>query len=223
LPSFFYEKQYSGIVVGIDEVGCGPWAGPVVAAAVILDQLNFPLDLLEIIEDSKKLSSKKRKTICEALLKLRGESCFIAWAEASVQEIDALNIRRAAMLAMQRAIDGLAIKPEVALVDGNAKPSLECHIQTLIKGDTLSFSIAAASIVAKVIRDEKMSKLAEEYPTYGWERNAGYGTAEHQRAIEKYGITPHHRVSFAPIARHVKESISSDKGEALIEGFYESA
>ncbi|AIL13104.1 ribonuclease HII [Candidatus Paracaedimonas acanthamoebae] len=204
MPSFFYEKQYSGIVVGIDEVGCGPWAGPVVAAAVILNQTNFPKELLEMIQDSKKISSKKREMIYQELLRLKEDSCFISWAEASVKEIDALNIRRAAMLAMQRAADSLEIKPEVALVDGNVKPSLECHIQTLVKGDTLSFSIAAASIVAKVVRDEIMCKLAEEYPHYGWERNAGYGTAEHQRAITMYGITPYHRVSFAPIARHVK-------------------
>lgn len=208
LPSFFYEKQYTGIVVGIDEVGCGPWAGPVVAAAAIINQTNFPQKLLEIIQDSKKISPKKREMIYQELLKLERDSCSIAWAEASVQEIDTLNIRRAAMLAMQRAIDSLEVKPDVALVDGNVRPSLECHIQTLVKGDTLSFSIAAASIVAKVVRDEIMCKLAEEYPHYGWERNAGYGTAEHQRAITIHGITPYHRVSFAPIEKHVKQLIA---------------
>ena len=208
LPSFFYEKQYTGIVVGIDEVGCGPWAGPVVAAAAIINQTNFPQKLLEIIQDSKMISPNKREMIYQEILKLERDSCSIAWAEASVQEIDTLNIRRAAMLAMQRAVDSLEVKPDVALVDGNVRPSLECHIQTLVKGDTLSFSIAAASIVAKVVRDEIMCKLAEEYPHYGWERNAGYGTAEHQRAITIHGITPYHRVSFAPIAKHVKQLIA---------------
>lgn len=207
MPSFFYEKQYSGIVVGIDEVGCGPWAGPVVAAAVILNQKKFPKKLLDVIQDSKKISSKKREMIYQELLKMRGDSCFIGWAEASVQEIDTLNIRRAAMLAMQRAVDILEVEPEVALVDGNVKPSLECHIQTLVKGDTLSFSIAAASIVAKVVRDKIMCKLGEEYPFYGWERNVGYGTSEHQRAIAIHGVTPYHRVSFAPIAKYVKQRV----------------
>lgn len=207
MPSFFYEKQYSGNVVGIDEVGCGPWAGPVVASAVILDQTNFPLELLEIIHDSKKISSKKRKMIYQELHKLKGDSCFISWAEASVQEIDTLNIRRAALLAMRRAVDILEIKPQVALVDGNISPTLECHVKTLVKGDTLSYSVAAASIVAKVVRDEIMCNLAEDYPYYGWERNAGYGTAEHQRAIAAYGITPYHRVSFAPIAKYVKQPV----------------
>jgi len=208
LPSFFYESQYSGTVVGVDEVGCGPWAGPVVAAAVILEQKKISEELLEIIQDSKKVSPKKREMICQQLFKLKGHGCFIAWAEASVQEIDTLNIRQAAMLAMQRAVNSLEIKPEAALVDGNVKPSLECHIQTIVKGDTLSFSIAAASIVAKVVRDETMCKLAKEYPYYGWERNAGYGTAEHQRAIATYGVTPYHRISFAPIAKHVNQVVA---------------
>lgn len=207
LPSFFYEKQYSGNVAGIDEVGCGPWAGPVVASAVILDQKRFPIELLEIIHDSKKVSPKKRKMIYQELQRLKGDSCFISWAKASVEEVDTLNIRRAALLAMQRAVDVLEVKPQVALVDGNICPPLECHVKTLVKGDTLSYSIAAASIVAKVIRDEIMERLSEEYPHYGWERNAGYGTAEHQRAISAYGITPYHRVSFAPIARHIKQTI----------------
>ncbi len=204
MPSFFYEKQYSGNVAGIDEVGCGPWAGPVVASAVILNQKKIPEKLLEIIQDSKKLSFKKREIIYQELMRLRGNGCFIAWAEASVQEIDTLNIRRAAMLAMKRAVEILEIQPEVALVDGNVKPSLQCHIQTLVKGDTLSFSIAAASIVAKVVRDKIMCKLSEQYPFYGWEKNAGYGTAGHHRAIAIHGITPYHRISFAPIAKYVK-------------------
>ncbi|OJX14084.1 MAG: ribonuclease HII [Caedibacter sp. 37-49] len=206
MPSFFYEKLHNGVVAGVDEVGCGPWAGPVVAAAVIINQEKFPLNLLEVIQDSKKISAKKRELIYQELMILNGMECFISWAEASVQEIDSLNIRRAALLAMKKSVDSLEVKPDVVLVDGNVKPPLDCHIQTLVKGDTLSFSIAAASIVAKVIRDKIMCRLAEEHPHYGWERNAGYGTAEHHRAIQTHGITPYHRVSFAPIAKYIEQS-----------------
>ncbi len=208
LPSFFYENLHNGIVAGIDEAGCGPWAGPVVAAAVIINQEKFPLNLLEFIQDSKKISAKKREIIYQELMTLKANECFISWAEVSVQEIDSLNIRCAALLAMKKAIDSLDIKPDVALVDGNVKPLLNCHVQTLIKGDSLSFSIAAASIVAKVMRDKIMCRLAEEHPHYGWERNAGYGTAEHHRAITTYGITPYHRVSFSPIAKYIEQSVA---------------
>ncbi|MBY0501233.1 MAG: ribonuclease HII [Alphaproteobacteria bacterium] len=186
-------------VGGVDEVGRGPWAGPVVAAAaVFLSPSSLPSILLKGIQDSKKLSKDKREFIYAELLKL--DLFHHGVGMASVEEIDQLNILKATFLAMERSIQSLPQKPETLLIDGKYIPSFE-GIQTypLIKGDHISFSIAAASIIAKVTRDRLMEKLALEHPHYGWERNAGYGTVEHQRALKLHGITPHHRRSFAPI------------------------
>ncbi|WP_425406388.1 ribonuclease HII [Hwanghaeella sp.] len=184
-------------IAGVDEVGRGPWAGPVVACAAVLDQTTFPADLAAVLDDSKKLSAKKRAAL---LPHIRAAADF-AIAEASVEEIDRLNILQASLLAMRRAVEALPQRPDAALVDGNRDPGLHCPTTLVVKGDSRSLSIAAASIIAKEHRDSLMAELAAEYPEYGWERNAGYGVKLHQEALNRLGPTPHHRRSFAPISR----------------------
>ena len=181
-----------GLVCGIDEAGRGPLAGPVVAAAVILD----PARPIAGLNDSKKLSEKKR----DALAVLIREQA-VAWcvAEASVEEIDRLNILHATMLAMQRAVAGLAVRAESALVDGNRCPQLDIPVEAVVKGDARSLSIAAASLVAKLLRDRIMVDLAQQHPGYGWEVNAGYPTKAHRQALLDLGVTPYHRRSFKPV------------------------
>ncbi|OFX09438.1 MAG: ribonuclease HII [Alphaproteobacteria bacterium RIFOXYD12_FULL_60_8] len=148
------------------------------------------------LDDSKKLSPAKREHLFEQLCQ---SSARIGVGLASVEEIDRLNILQATFLAMGRAVENLGVRPDLALVDGNRPPQLSCPVKTVIKGDGKSLSIAAASIIAKVTRDRIMAALAEEFPGYGWERNSGYGSAEHQAALDRLGVTPHHRRSFAPI------------------------
>lgn len=184
-------------IAGIDEVGRGPWAGPVVACAAILDPPTFPKELSTLLDDSKKLSAKKRAFI----LPMITEVADFAVAEASVEEIDRLNILQASLLAMRRAVGLLPHQPQAALVDGNKDPSLSCPVELIVKGDSRSLSIAAASVIAKEHRDGLMAELARAHPEYGWERNAGYGVKHHQEALLKYGPTPHHRRSFAPVSR----------------------
>ncbi|MBC6440938.1 MAG: ribonuclease HII [Rhodospirillales bacterium] len=191
-PDLTFEAAVASPVAGVDEVGRGPWAGPVVAAAVILDPTAIP----EGLDDSKKLTARKRDALAEQI----AVSAAVGVGIANVAEIDRLNILAASMLAMTRAIEALAIAPAHALVDGNRAPSLACPVTTIVKGDGRSVSIAAASIVAKVTRDRMMTDLAKRHPGYGWERNAGYGTAEHRAGLERLGLTPHHRRSFKPIA-----------------------
>ncbi|MGY8995387.1 MAG: ribonuclease HII [Alphaproteobacteria bacterium] len=191
-PTFEFEQASPQPVAGVDEVGRGPWAGPVVAAAVILKADCIPAGL----NDSKKLTRLRR----EALLPLLENQALIGIGMASVEEIDQHNILAASMLAMQRAVAALPATPAHALVDGNRAPDLACPVTTIIKGDARCLSIAAASIVAKVTRDRLMEALAREHPGYGWERNAGYGTAEHRNGLDCLGITSHHRLSFRPIA-----------------------
>lgn len=176
-------------VAGIDEVGRGPLAGPVTAAAVVLDPARIPAGL----QDSKRLTLRQR----EALALRLQEVAEVSIAHASVEEIDRINILRASHLAMTRALAGLA-PVDLALVDGNMVPA-GMRGQAVVKGDALCLSIAAASIVAKVARDRIMADLAREYPGYGWERNAGYPTPAHRAALKQWGITPHHRRSFGPV------------------------
>lgn len=199
MPDFKLETQYSGNVIGIDEVGRGPWAGPVIAAAVMLDPLVVPTSLWQQINDSKKLTKAKREKISFELQAYQNKGCCFAIGQASVDEIDALNIREATFLAMQRAVQNLPFAPDVALIDGNACPKFSFKAISVIKGDSVSISIAAASIIAKVFRDLLMADLAGQHTHYGWERNSGYGTREHQEALAIHGVTPHHRKSFAPI------------------------
>jgi ribonuclease HII len=195
-PSFKFEREAGCVVCGVDEVGCAPLAGPVVAAAVILPPKGLPRKLAMLVNDSKIVPAPKREAAAAAL----PQYCVISVAEASVEEIDALNIYHARMLAMRRAVAGLSVAPELALIDGNATPrELACRARTIVDGDAKCLSIAAASIVAKVFRDAYMRKLSESFPGYGWEKNVGYGTREHRAAILKLGITPHHRRSFARV------------------------
>jgi ribonuclease HII len=196
-PDLIYERQYSGLVAGIDEVGRGPWAGPVVAAAVVFHTYELPETLTLHIHDSKLLNEKKRQDIFLALTTC--DLCSYAIGQASVEEIDQINIREATFLAMKRSYEKLNLAVDVALIDGNASPKLSCKTLPIIGGDQKSLSIAAASIIAKVYRDTLMNELGEEHPGYGWHTNAGYGTKEHQEALKTLGVTPHHRRSFAPI------------------------
>jgi ribonuclease HII len=186
------------LVCGIDEAGRGPWAGPVVAGAVVLDPETLGETLLRGLDDSKKLKPQAR----EVLFRELQARARIGVGIADVDEIDSLNILQATMLAMARALGDLGTPaPDLALVDGNRAPELACAARTVVKGDGLSLSIAAASIVAKVSRDRMMAELDRRHPGYGWARNAGYGTAEHQAALASLGVTPAHRRSFAPIRK----------------------
>lgn len=192
LPDFSLERACGATpVCGVDEVGRGPWAGPVTAAAVI-----FPGEAPAGLNDSKKLTAKRREALYDLIL----EAGIVGVGEASVEEIDQVNILRASHLAMIRAMRALGRSPAHALIDGNRLPEgLPCPATAVIKGDGRSLSIAAASIVAKVTRDRQMANLAADHPQYGWERNAGYGVKAHADALARYGVTPHHRRSFAPI------------------------
>ena len=187
-------------VAGIDEAGRGPLAGPVYAAAAVIDRARAARKLLRMIDDSKKLTLEQREEAYEAMI-ASGVVQF-AVAEASVEEIDRVNILQATYLAMRRAVQALVEQPEVVLVDGNrAPPQLGCRAETIIGGDAHSYSIAAASIFAKVTRDRYMHALAVTYPGYGWETNRGYGSQEHLEALSLLGPTRHHRRSFAPVTR----------------------
>lgn len=200
-PSFEYEKKFEGIVAGIDEAGCGAWAGPVVAGAAAFRER--PKDeLLELLDDSKKLSEQKRN---EAFLFLKREKIAVAFGVASPEEIDQLNVRKATHLAMIRALESLPLQPTGILVDGNIRPPFKIPTEVIIKGDQKSYSIAAASIVAKVMRDDMMRKISREYPLFCWDKNVGYGTKAHQEAIKVYGPTPYHRKSFAPIKEALEQ------------------
>lgn len=194
-PDLTAEVAYAGkdaTICGVDEAGRGPWAGPVVAAAVVLDRGCIPPGL----DDSKKLTPRRRAVLFDAIR----AAASVGVGIASVEEIDALNILRANDLAMLRAIGALQPAPDAALIDGNrVPPGLPCRARALVGGDGRSLSIAAASIIAKVTRDRIMGELAGAHPGYGWERNMGYGTAEHRAALIRLGVTPHHRRSFRPI------------------------
>jgi ribonuclease HII len=207
LPDFSLEESLglstSAVIVGVDEVGRGPLAGPVTAAAVVVDRQKITLDLLTKIDDSKKISQKKHATISKQIESIA--IIGIGWASSG--EIDQLNILEATMLAMQRAISSLRKQiisdPDYILIDGNKVPRLDFPSKAIVRGDEKSLSIAAASIVAKSKRDAFMTSLSKLYPGYGWEKNAGYGTREHLAAIEREGITVHHRRSFKPIANYL--------------------
>lgn len=180
------------VIVGVDEVGRGPLAGPVTAAAVRLHPDRIPHGL----NDSKKLTAACRERLAREI----NAVAEVSIAHASVDEIDSLNILRASHLAMCRALAGLSTSVDHALIDGSLLPrGLICHGEAIIRGDARSLSIAAASIVAKVVRDGLMVDLAQQHPGYGWDRNAGYPTTEHLTALKMHGITPHHRRSFRPI------------------------
>lgn len=196
IPDFSFETaaktRGATRIAGVDEVGRGPLAGPVTAAAVVLDPARIPVGL----NDSKALSAKRRDALFEEIL----ATADVSIAHASVEEIDQINILRASHLAMERAIAGLAEAPDHVLIDGNLLPrGLVLSAEAIIKGDARSLSIAAASIVAKVTRDRIMVDLAQQHPGYGWETNAGYPSKSHISALQSLGVTPHHRRSFKPV------------------------
>jgi len=196
MPHYIYEarllKTMAGPVCGVDEAGRGPLAGPVVAAAVILDRKRMPKGL----NDSKQLTEEVREELYPQIMEM---AVAVGVGEASVGEIDLVNIRQATHFAMARAVRALSVAAEFALVDGNDAPALPCRCDTLVAGDARSLSIAAASIIAKVTRDRMMIRLHDEHPGYNWRSNKGYGTREHYAGLKAHGLTIHHRRSFAPI------------------------
>ncbi|MBB4658614.1 ribonuclease HII [Parvularcula dongshanensis] len=196
--TFEIEDALLGPVAGVDEVGRGPWAGPVVAGAVILDRARVPKGL----RDSKKLSAKRR----EALSAEIAETAAIGLGWVSVAEIDAMGVGKATLLAMSRALEALPVRPAAVIVDGLVLPALPEGVvaRALPRADDLSPSVAAASILAKVARDAEMARLHEHHTPYDWASNKGYGTRAHADALEIHGVTPHHRLSFAPIARRAE-------------------
>lgn len=198
MPNFALERAAGGRVAGVDEVGRGPLAGPVVAAAVVFPT-GVPRKLATLLDDSKKLTAEQR-LVAYAALRACGKA-EIGIGAASVAEIHRLNILRAALLAMCRAVGRLPSAPDLALVDGNQPPSLSCPVRCVVGGDARCLSIAAASIVAKVVRDRAMTRLALRFPGYGWETNVGYATEFHRDALRRLGATPHHRPAFFSVAQ----------------------
>ena len=202
-PDFSLEAAHGGPVAGVDEAGRGPLAGPVLAAAVI-----FPSPpagtLAALLDDSKRLDVRRREAAHAALLEAQAAGeVLIGVGAASAAEIGRLNILRATHLAMARAVARLAVFPTLALVDGNAPPSLSCAVRCVVGGDGLSFSIAAASIMAKVVRDRAMARLDPRWPGYGFARHSGYPTASHREALARLGPSPHHRRGFSPVDQAV--------------------
>ncbi len=186
-----------GLTAGVDEAGRGPLAGPVVAAAVILDDLNP----IQGLNDSKKLTAKRREALFD---EIRARALCFAIAEATVQEIDQLNILQATMLAMKRAVEALRLPPKLVLVDGNRLPTLAIRAEAIVQGDALVPAISAASILAKVHRDRLCAEMHLRYPAYGFDQHKGYGTAQHLAALEAHGPTDCHRMTFAPVARSAR-------------------
>ena len=199
-PDLSLEMDYTGPVCGIDEAGRGPLAGPVVAACVHIPGAALTQSFWQHVTDSKKVSEPRREML---YAQITAHTSF-GIAQASAEEIDELNIHHATLLAMKRAYETLrrdhaAIAPVAVLVDGKFGPAVTCEVKTVVKGDSKSLSIAAASILAKVTRDRIMAKLHAEFPHYGWDSNAGYGTAAHMEGLKTHGVTPHHRRSYAPV------------------------
>ena len=184
-------ELHGGPIAGVDEAGRGPLAGPVVAAAVVLDPARIP----EGIADCKALDGKTRRAIYQHIV----ASALVGVCVADVDRIDSDNILQASLWAMAQAVSALECRPKLVLVDGNKTPQLECTTRAIVQGDAKCLSIAAASIVAKVTRDAMMAELARDYPHYGFDRHKGYGTPEHHAAIARHGVTPHHRRSFRPV------------------------
>jgi ribonuclease HII len=212
MPDFALETELGArhgpeggrVVIGLDEAGRGPWAGPVLAAAVWLDPKRCPRALGAGLDDSKRLGARRRAELYETLLDCAARGlAAVGIGAAPVAEIDEINILEASLRAMARAAADLQARsgrvPKAALVDGNKAPALACPAEAVIGGDGLSLSIAAASVIAKVTRDRRMEDLARAHPGYGWERNRGYGTPEHRAALARLGVSPQHRYSFRPV------------------------
>ncbi|MDN5248376.1 MAG: ribonuclease HII [Wolbachia endosymbiont of Tyrophagus putrescentiae] len=205
-PDFTLENKLSGTIAGVDEVGRGPLAGPVVSAAVVFTDTSIVIDG---INDSKKLTEKNRHTLYQKIT----STAKFGIGMASVDEINSHNILEATKLSMKRALMDLNLELDYVLVDGNQPPKVKWKTQSIINGDSISASIAAASIVAKVTRDLLMQELHNEYPEYNWYKNKGYGTKEHINAIKLYGITKHHRKNFAPISHCLAQKKSTHIAE----------
>ena len=221
MPHFIYEsrllKAHTGPeplrICGVDEAGRGPLAGPVMAAAVILDRTRIPKGL----NDSKQLDEDEREALFPRIMEM---AVAVGVGEASVGEIDLVNIRQATHLAMARAVRALTVAATFALVDGNDAPALPCKCDTLVDGDARSVSIAAASIIAKVTRDRMMARLHDEHPGYNWKSNKGYGTPEHYSGLKLHGVTIHHRRSFGPIRNLLQgiEPAAAEEARVLLAG-----
>ena len=197
LPTFEIEREYEGLLIaGVDEAGRGPLCGPVIAAAVIIPISLWKRNEIDLINDSKKMTKARRESVYEWIK----ENCVCAVGESSPTEIDEINILQASLLAMTRAVSGLELSPDFVLVDGNRVPK-NIIGRAIVKGDAKSISIAAASIVAKVMRDQIMTELAQEFPEYGWDKNMGYPTVMHLEAIQNHGINQHYRKSFKPVKK----------------------
>lgn len=201
MPDFLLEDTISGMVAGVDEAGRGPWVGPVVAGCAVFLSRDVDERLLQNLNDSKKLSKKKREMLYELLFEEKKKgTMLLGIGEASAQEIDEINILNASFLAMKRALQAAEISPDLVLVDGNREPKdFGVRTMAVIKGDAKSYSISAASILAKVYRDRLMEEMAKKYTGYGFEKNAGYGTKAHIEGLKKFGVTPEHRKSYAPV------------------------
>ena len=206
MPDFLLEDEINGVVAGVDEAGRGPWVGPVAAGCAVFLSRDVDARLLENLNDSKKLSKKKREMLFDLLQKEAEKGTMkLGIGLASVAEIDEINILNASFLAMKRAIEKAGVQPALVLVDGNLMPrDFGWAVKTVIKGDGKSYSIAAASILAKVYRDRLMEEMARQYPGYGFEKNAGYGTKAHIEGLKKFGVTPEHRRSYAPVREFLK-------------------
>ena len=205
IPDFYIEKNCGKtIVAGLDEAGRGPLCGPVVAGAVIFKKYDF--DDMPLISDSKQMSEKQRNIAYDWIT--TNPDIIWAVAQCSAQEIDEMNILQASLTAMTRAANALEIKPEYCLVDGNKMPK-NIVGESVVKGDAKSLSIAAASILAKVTRDRIMCELAQQFPQYEWEKNAGYPTQQHLQAIDKYGINEHYRKSYRPVKERIEKNANS--------------
>ncbi len=202
MPNFLMEAAHGGRVAGVDEAGRGPLAGPVVAAAVVFRD-GVSAALAAMLDDSKALTPAERRAAYTALL--ASTEAEIGVGAASVREISRINILQATLLAMRRAVVRLRTTPDLALVDGNRPPALPCPVRCVVGGDAACLSIAAASIVAKVVRDRAMARLAQRFPAYGWEANAGYGTQAHRSAIARHGPTAHHRPTFGAVRLHLEQ------------------
>jgi len=212
MPSFLYENQYAPTpVIGLDEAGCGPWAGPVVAGAVYFKSQNYDeMPWLKELDDSKKLTAKKREKLYQQIISAKELLCYGVGFISSI-ELDKLGLSLAISGAMAKALDQITYQIEDSenfhlLIDGIRKPKFNRPMTTLVKGDQKSLSIAAASIMAKVSRDRYMKELDKKYPQYKWASNAGYGTKYHQEAIAKFGICEQHRKSFKPIQKVIGKS-----------------
>lgn len=209
MPTWEIEDKIQGAVCGVDEAGRGPWVGPVVAGAVMFLTRDINPEILKNIDDSKKLTAKKRERLYELLLQeaQKGNLTY-GIGEAGAEEIDSLNILQATFTAMRRAVQKLNPQPQHALIDGNRLPAtFACAASCYIGGDAKSYSIAAASILAKVYRDNLMKEMALKYPGYGFEKNAGYGTKEHIDGLKKLGVTPEHRKSYKPIKEFMDKAV----------------